>query len=267
MSENFIRDYWDGNSSKEGHNASWGDNWCVQLEIDNIAQYIKDADKVLDVGCANGFAVLEQSKRHNIDIRGIDFSEEMIKSAQSKFGQDKNPYFIFDCGDVRKLPFKDEQFDVTYTTRCLINLPTWEEQIEGIKECIRVTKTGGTIILSEAFYEPLQRLNALRLICGLAPLVEHDFNRYIKKGYLYNFIKSLHVTRRDSNPKIFEIESFECVDFSSVYYLGSRFLRDLVTDINQFEGYSNPINKAFYELEKEYSGGGFGIQQSYVIKK
>jgi hypothetical protein len=52
-----------------------------------------------------------------------------------------------------------------------------------------------------------------------------------------------------------------------VYYIGSRFLRELVTEINNYQGYSNPINKHFYDLEKIYSGGGFGIQQAYIIIK
>lgn len=261
MSEH-IKKFWDSQASKEGHNASWGDNWCVQLEIDNIAKYIKDGDSVLDVGCANGFALLEQRRRHIIQAAGIDFSEKMIDEARKS-----RENIQFQVADVKNIPHKDETFDVTYTTRCLINLPTWEEQVQGIRECIRVTKTGGTIILSEAFYEPLQKLNALRLIAGLPPLVEHDFNRYLKKQYVYRFLKSLHVTRRESNMKIFEIESFDCTDFSSMYYLGSRFLRELVTNVNEFEGYSNPINEIFYNLEEDYSGGGFGIQQAYIIKK
>jgi SAM-dependent methyltransferase len=251
MSNNHILDFWQAQAHKEGHNASWGDNWCVALEIDNIARYIKDGDRVLDVGCANGFAIKEQRKRHAIQAAGIDFSQAMIDEANNTVEN-----IQFQVADVRALPFQDEIFDVTYTTRCLINLPTWEEQILGIKECIRVTKKGGTIVLSEAFYEPLQKLNALRLIAGLPPLVEHDFNRYLKQDKLFDLIMGIP-----------EILSLDIIDFSSVYYLGSRFLRELITDIDKYSGYSNPINKLFYDLENEFSGGGFGIQQAYVIKK
>ena len=42
-------------------------------------------------------------------------------------------------------------------------------------------KRAASVIFSEAFWEPLTRLNALRALAGLAPLVEHDFNRYIKQ--------------------------------------------------------------------------------------
>lgn len=241
-----IKKFWDSQSHKKGHNASWGDNWCVQLEIDNIEKYIKAGDKVLDVGCSNGYSAIEQAKSKSIDIEGIDFSEPMIEEANKL-----NSGIHFKVGDIKEIPYDRNTFDVTYTTRVLINLPTWEEQVMGIKECIRVTKPGGTVILSEGFYEPLQKLNALRQICNLEPLVEHDFNRYLKKSKLEKFL---------------EREEWECEDFSSVYYLGSRLLRELVTKIEDYEGYSNPINKWFYELENNFSGGGLGIQQAYIIK-
>lgn len=61
--------------------------------------------------------------------------------------------------------------------------------------------------------------------------------------------------------------NYEVHDFSSIYYLGSRLIRELVTDINSYEGFTNPINKIFFEIERSYSGGGFGIQQAVVINK
>jgi hypothetical protein len=48
--------------------------------------------------------------------------------------------------------------------------------------------------------------------------------------------------------------------------LGSRFLRELVTDPAAYPGF-NPINRIFYDIEKDFSGGGFGIQQAYIITK
>jgi hypothetical protein len=60
---------------------------------------------------------------------------------------------------------------------------------------------------------------------------------------------------------------FSVNEFSSVYYLGSRFLRELVTNPAAYPGFSNPINRIFYDIEKEFSGGGFGIQQAYIVTK
>jgi ubiquinone/menaquinone biosynthesis C-methylase UbiE len=249
---NFIKNFWDAQAIKheQSPSASWADQYAIGLEIDNIAKNIRDGDNVLDVGCANGFATIEQALRHKIKITGVDFSDQMIHHAKERALPGE---IDFQVADIRNLPFEDETFDVTYTTRVLINLPNWEDQKDGIDECIRVTKKGGIIILSEAFYEPLVLLNSLRQLKNLKPLVEHDFNRYLKKEKLESYL----------NDGFY----FECVDFSSVYYLGSRFLRELITDVTKYEGYSNPINKYFYDLERQFSGGGFGIQQSYIIKK
>jgi ubiquinone/menaquinone biosynthesis C-methylase UbiE len=252
----FIKDFWENQARefKGHHKASWGDKYALDLEFDLITSFIETGNRVLDVGCANGFASIAQAKKKKIELTGIDFSKEMIKySLQNKKLQNADNV-SFKVGDITNISFDDNSFDIVYTTRVLINLPNWELQKKGISECIRVTKKGGTVIFLEAFYEPLVKLNALRLIAGLSSLEEHDFNRYLKKYKLEDFIKSLDY-------------SFINVDFSSVYYLGSRFLRELVTDYKMYEGYSNPINYEFFKLEKEYSGGGFGIQQAYIIKK
>jgi len=178
----------------------------------------------------------------------------MIEYANERLHEEKLDNCKFTVGDIRKIDFPDNSFDLVYTTRVVINLQTWEEQVQGILECIRVAKTGGIVVLSEAFWEPLNKLNAIRMIFGLHSLVEHDFNRYIKKNKLENKLNELNLT-------------YTNVDFSSIYYLGSRVLRELVTDYQKYEGYSNPINEIFYNIENDYSGGDIGIQQIYIIKK
>lgn len=258
--EDFIKKFWDNQAKKHGTSAaaSWDDENAVQLEIDTIAKYIKSGDTVLDVGCANGHATIRQLEKSIFsNFNGVDYSQDMIDKAnelRNKLSGLQKEYIKFSVADIKELPFENEVFDYTYTTRVLINLPNWEDQMKGIDECIRVTKKGGTIVLSEAFYEPLVLLNSLRQLKQLPLLVEHDFNRYLKKDRLEKMLEKYSL-------------EYICDDFSSVYYLGSRFLRELVTKIEDYPGYSNPINKIFYDLENQFSGGGFGIQQAYVIKK
>lgn len=253
----FIKETWEKQAAKykDSHWVSWGDNYAIELEIENIGNYIHDGNNILDVGCANGFATMRQFRDKKIDITGVDFSGNMIKYAKDKLTEHNITDGIrFSEGDVRKLEFEDNTFDVTYTTRVLINLPNWEEQKTGINECLRVTKKGGTVILSEAFWEPLVLLNALRKLVNLPALIEHDFNRYLKENKLDEFLNSNKLKH-------------EIIDFSSVYYLGSRFLRELVTEIDKYPGFSNPVNEIFYNIEKNYSGGGFGIQKAVIITK
>ena len=61
--------------------------------------------------------------------------------------------------------------------------------------------------------------------------------------------------------------NFQVDDFSSIYYLGSRMVRELVTDSSAYPGYENPINGIFFDIERKYSGGKFGIQQAIVVTK
>lgn len=254
--DNHIKLYWENQAKKykDSYWASWGDIHMINLEKELIGNYVKSGQTILDVGCGNGFSTFELLKKDPKSVIGVDLTENMINEAKKKKEELKADKISFEIGDIRMLKFKDDSFDIVYTIRVLINLPNWEEQKQGIKECIRVAKKGGKIIFSEAFWEPLTLLNSFRLLKGLAPLVEHDFNRYIKKESLNTFLKSLNL-------------EFEIIDFSSIYYLGSRFLRELVTDYRSYPGYSNPINKIFYEIEKKYSGGDFGIQQAYIIRK
>ncbi len=252
-----ILEFWNSQVDTHGanHDASWGDHYMINLEIDASGTFIHKGDGVLDVGCANGYSTFNQIERGAASITGIDFSESMICEANKIRNEHPNKDKLsFEVGNAKEIQFDDDSFSVVYTTRTLINLPTWEEQKQAVGECLRVCRPGGRVLLSEAFWEPLSLLNAMRALVKLPPLVEHDFNRYFKKSCLETYLADRHL-------------EFEALDISSIYYLGSRFLRELVTNPDDYPGYTNPINKIFYDIEKEYSGGGFGIQQIYVINK
>ena len=252
-----IKDYWEnqGKTFKNSYKASWSDQYAIALEIQEICNHINKNDDILDAGCANGYSSFQYNDSNPNSVTGVDFAKNMIHHAkeQSRKLNLENKFSFYE-GDVRKLSFSSSTFDMSISTRVLINLRNWEEQKSAIRELIRVTKNGGKILLSEAFYEPLVLLNSMRRLVSLDPLYEHDFNKYIKKKKLEKFLE------QNQYP-------FECKEISSVYYLGSRFLRELITDYNSYEGYSNPINKQFFELEEKYNGGGFGIQQIYIINK
>jgi SAM-dependent methyltransferase len=258
VNSDHIRDYWESQAKTHGqsHWASWGDNWMIELEIEAIGRHIKDNDHVLDVGCANGFSTFRQAASHRLaSITGVDLATSMIAVArQTKLERNLGEDIQFVEGDVRSLCFPDGAFDVAYTTRVLINLPSWEQQRAGIGECLRVVKPGGRIVFSEGFWEPLVLLNAMRALRSLPPLVEPDFNRYLKLSGLEAHLRELGV-------------EYEVDDFSSIYYLGSRFLRELVTDAAAYPGFTNPINALFFEIERQYSGGGMGIQKAVTVTK
>jgi len=249
----YIKKYWEkqGETYKRSYEASWTDKYAIEIEIDAISKYIHKGDNIIDVGCANGYSTFHYMRNKPEKIIGVDIAQSMIDNAIAASEELKvDDKVSFEIGDAKNLKYADQTFDVSFTTRVLINIPTWSDQKIAINELLRVTKKGGKVILSEAFYEPLVLLNSMRKLVGLPPLFELDFNRYLKKTYLDKYLI-------DNN------YNYDCKEISSIYYLGSRFLRELLN----YEGYSNPINEDFYQLEKKYSGGGFGIQQLYIINK
>lgn len=251
---NCIKKFWENQAELFGlsYEASWKDYYMIDLEIEEISKYIGINKAILDVGCANGYSTTKQAFNHpSCQFIGIDFVEKFIDYAKNSIN-DKN--ISFELGDARDLKFDDNTFDVVYTTRVLINLTTWKEQERAINECIRVAKPDGIIIFSEAFWEPMELLNAMRMLNGLDPITMHDFNRYLRLSSIRKLLMSKNI-------------KFHIDDFSSVYYLGTRFLKQLINGPNSHTEYKDKINKAFYELEKEFSGGGMGIQQAIVITK
>jgi len=255
---NFIKERWDDSAARwgEAHSASWGDLFAIRLEIAAVGGHLRDGERVLDAGCGNGFALFEQCKSHRFaTATGIDFSEGMIGAAESRLRREPASCPIaFQLGDLRALPVPDGAFDAVYTTRALINLPTWQDQQAAIAECLRATRPGGRVLLSEAFWEPLVKLNALRAVVGLSPLVEHDFNRYLKRSALEEFLVAQGLR-------------WTCEHFSSVYYLGTRLLREMIETEPRPTEYQSDFNREFYRLEEFYSGGDVGIQQLYVLHK
>ena len=45
----------------------------------------------------------------------------------------------------RSLDFEDASFDAVVSTRVIINLPSWDEQLQGLRECVRVLRPGGVL--------------------------------------------------------------------------------------------------------------------------
>ena len=88
---------------------------------------------VLDVGCGEGFTLL-RLKKENIGhkLSGIDNSEQAIAYANKNY-----PDIEIKKGDVYKLPYKDNSFDLVL---CMEVLEHLDEPLVALEELRRVTK-------------------------------------------------------------------------------------------------------------------------------
>lgn len=259
----FIQKFWDNQAHQFNQlpDASWQDKYMMELEIQNLLKYIPRESCVIDVGCANGYSTEKILQLNPKRIVGIDFSKQMIAFAEERFKDTsiKDGTITLHTGDIRDIQYDNEEFDSAYCIRVLINLPNWEDQMKGINEMLRIVKKGGIVILSEAFFNSFIKLNTLRTVSGLPPLVEHDFNRYLKEDKLEEFLNSCgyewHVDK-----------------ISSTYYLGTRFIKELVMQESDsarslYYSHQGYINDVFFELQNKIPGGDFGIQKQYIIRK
>jgi SAM-dependent methyltransferase len=103
---------------------------------------IKEGDHVLDVGCGTGIFAREALKRVGINgkVTGIDLNESMLS-----VGRRLQPEIAWQQGDVVKLPFDDDAFDVVGSQFVLMFLP---DRVASLKEMWRVLKPGGRLIIS-----------------------------------------------------------------------------------------------------------------------
>ena len=113
-------------------------------------------ERVLDVGCGTGEGSLFFAREFpQARVRGVDISEEMIRTAVAKVGLDPEGRIAFKVGDASDLPYADESFDLV----AQLNMPPF------FAELARVLRPGGHVIVAASwgedtpFFTPAKRLD------------------------------------------------------------------------------------------------------------
>lgn len=135
------------NDNKEDRNDE-GENRNDEGGNDDSGQ-ARMTGRILDAGCGEGFTLnkLFQNKIGS-KLEGIDFSKDAIS-----LGKKIHPHLSLRQGDIYKLPYKDNSFDLVLSTEVLEHL---KEPEKALKEIIRVSKK---YILLSVPNEPFFRLS------------------------------------------------------------------------------------------------------------
>jgi ubiquinone/menaquinone biosynthesis C-methylase UbiE len=116
-------------------------------------------ERALDAGTGTGalaFALAPQVR----EVVGVDLVPELLAEARARAGRFPNVEFIE--GDITKLPFDDESFDLAGSGSTIHHVPRPELLVA---ELTRVTKRGGAILVVDQ-------------IAPVDPLAALDLNRF-----------------------------------------------------------------------------------------
>jgi len=87
-----------------------------------LKKLLKTKDKILDVGCACGhfYRSIKKRVKKNFSYTGIDPYQIFLKKGKIAWRKDKNVKFI--KGNIYNLPFKNNEFDISFCSNVFIHL-------------------------------------------------------------------------------------------------------------------------------------------------
>jgi len=110
--------------------------------------HIDEAKEVLNVGCGIGVTSAYIARRYGCRVVNVDIDERMIEWARRRAREAKVEDRVeFRVADVLDLPFEPDRFDVVFSESVLIFV---DDKPAAIAECVRVTRPGGHVGLSES---------------------------------------------------------------------------------------------------------------------
>ena len=138
-------DYFDGSRDYGYGGYSYDGRWVpVSKDIVNFFD-LKKGSKILDVGCAKGFLIYDL-KNLGMNVYGLDVSEYAKKNSVEGISDH------ITIGDAKKLPYKNDYFDLVLSINTIHNLEKKECE-ETIKELSRVVKNKKNVFIQVDSYE------------------------------------------------------------------------------------------------------------------
>lgn len=255
-----IKEFWIRQAHAHGLSpaASWSDVEMLDLEVREILKWLSDGDRVLDIGCGNGYSSVQFASRKRIAIRGIDYVPELIEQANVRLAALPAPLHgptEFAVGDVTALDEPASTYDKVIAIRVIINLGGWDAQRTALQACGRVVKPGGLLLLSEATLQGWMKLNAFRAEWGLTSIPMPAFNAYLDETRVI----------REMSPG-FEVA--DLANFASTYFVGTRILKPLLA-----EALDGRVDAADPNLHWNRwwatlpAWGDYGTQKLFVFRK
>ncbi len=116
---------------------------------DHLTSYIKEGQKVLDIGCGTGALTLRAAQR-GAEVKGIDVNPQMLEIAQKRARERKlsQKIELHEMGVAELGNEKTNAYDVIMSGLCFSEL-TEDELIYTLKEARRILKPYGLILIAD----------------------------------------------------------------------------------------------------------------------
>ncbi len=193
----------DKNVYTHGHHESVlrSHKWrTVENSAKFLLPYLKDGARLLDAGCGPGNITAELAELipHG-KVVGIDSSAEIIEQARRDYPPVRVENLEFQQGDIYKLKFENDSFDVIYMHQVLQHL---SNPVAALAELRRVLKPGGMLASREAdngaftWYPELPKLDRWRELyrdVTQQNSAESNGGRYLKAWVLQAGLKIVEI--------------------------------------------------------------------------
>jgi SAM-dependent methyltransferase len=152
-----LFDAWGRTASKEYIDRQWllskwevveGIEWPpekIQRMIGSIVDGLRltSRDIVVDLGCGGGW-ILKELKAYSRRMVGLDFSLPMLENAVAYC-----PGESFVCGEIGKLPLKENSFDCALSYFVFLNFMDDRFVEQAILDVVRILRKGGRALLGQ----------------------------------------------------------------------------------------------------------------------
>lgn len=208
-----IRNYWEGRAANDGSvQSTTQDVFLREIELNTLIERIRkySPESIADVGCGDGRTTIGLARAFGeAHFTGFDYSSAMIENAQKVLHSQNISNVSFERHDVSDSFVAS--YDFIYTTRCLINLPSWELQKNALRNIYNALNSNGVYLMIENFVEGQSNFNQIRRKYELPEIPIRDHNFFFSRQHLLDYANDL-----------FTID--EEVNISSTYYLVSRVI-------------------------------------------
>jgi ubiquinone/menaquinone biosynthesis C-methylase UbiE len=107
-------------------------------------------NRVLDLGCGTGYLLRVLAERYPDaeQLVGVDAAPAMVKTAADVTAVTHDDRLTFAAGVAEQIGYPDETFDLIVSTT---SFDHWSDQQAGLRECARVLRPGGWLLLVDQF--------------------------------------------------------------------------------------------------------------------